>query len=140
MIALFEIQGFQNIEIMLIADITVRYRSEVDVGDNRILRAARVDCAGRNTGDHLVLADTGKRISAECNGSGALVIVILVMRACATDAAATTASCKGGRDAELQQFALGEFRWRVQVTHCARCQPCFSPCRWWPSTAGFGLQ
>jgi hypothetical protein len=63
-----EVHGLQDVEIVLIDDVAFRIsRGELNVGDHRILRIARIDLSTGNADDHLVLAYTGERISTECH-------------------------------------------------------------------------
>jgi len=68
-IALVQVERLQDVEIVLIFDVAVGvFRRQLDVGDQRILRVRRTDLARRDPGDDLVLADAGKRVSAERDG------------------------------------------------------------------------
>ena len=60
-VAIASVQRLQNVEIVLIDNVTLRvFWRELDVGDKSILRICWVDLAGSGTGDKLILTDARK--------------------------------------------------------------------------------
>src|SRR5262249_17232888 len=60
-IALVQVQGLENVKVVLIHDVSVGISwSELKVGDQRILRVGRTDFTRRDAGDEFILPDTCK--------------------------------------------------------------------------------